>query len=74
MPLNPGHLPEECIIRDDDGEVTGYRSVHVVLFGGFDSRKRGDAPWPSAGGRPSPTNWKISRPPHPYEIKEYEIA
>lgn len=69
MPLNPGHLPEECIIRDDDGEVTGYRQVMVTLFNG-----RTIGPWPAAGGRPYPTNWKISRPPHRYEIKEYQIA
>lgn len=68
MRPNPGRLPPECVIRDDDGNVTGYRSVRVVLWGGIAS-----GPWPSAGGRP-PTCWKISKPPHPYEIKEWEFA
>lgn len=71
---NPGNLPPECEIRDEHGNVIGHRAVHVRLFGGFDSKKRGDAPWPSAGGRPNPTNWKISRKPHQYEIEFYEIA
>lgn len=70
MPRNEGHLPEACRILDDDGHVTGHRAVHVVLFGGFDSRKAGHAPWPSA----PPTVWRISAKPHPYEIREFEIA
>ncbi len=73
MPQNPGHLPPECEVRDEHGNVTGYRAVHVVLFGGLDTRKLGHAPWPAAGGRP-PTQWRISKPPHPYEIMEWEIA
>lgn len=73
MPRNEGHLPPECEIRDEHGNVTGYRAVHVVLFGGLDTRKAGHAPWPAAGGRP-PTQWRISKPPHPYEIMEWEIA
>lgn len=73
MPQNPGHLPPECEVRDEDGNVTGYRHVHVVLFGGFSTKKRGDAPWPSGGGRP-PTNWRISKPPHPADIEFWEIA
>lgn len=58
---------------DDDGNVTGYRPVHVRLFNGLDTRARGDAPWPSAGGRPIQTNWKISRKPLPFEIKEFDV-
>lgn len=69
---NPGHVPPECEILDDDGNVTGHRKVHVRLFGGWDSRKAGHAPWPAAGGRP-PTIWRISRAPHPFEIKEFEV-
>lgn len=71
---NPGRLPPECVVLDDDGEPCGYRSVHVRLFGGYDSKAAGDRPWPSAGGKPFPTRWAISRPPHRFEIKEFEIA
>lgn len=69
MKTNPGHLPKECVILDEDGELAGYRPVHVRLFNGW----RSQAPWPAAGSRP-PTNWKISRPPHPFEIEAYELA
>ena len=70
---NTGALPEACLIRDEDGNVTGYHAVHVRLFGGFDTRKAGHAPWPAAGGRP-PTRWEISARPHPYEIEEFEVV
>lgn len=73
MQSNPGHVPPACELRDDDGNITGFRAVHVRLFGGHDTRKRGDTPWPAGGGRP-PTNWRISKPPHPYEIEEWEVA
>lgn len=39
MNRNEGRLPPECVITDDDGNVTGHRAVHVRCFGGFDSRK-----------------------------------
>lgn len=77
---NPGHLPPECEIWADvetDGilsrSLVGYRNVHVRLFNGIDTAKRGDPPWPAAGGRLS-TVWRISKPPHPFEIEEFEIA
>ncbi len=66
---NPGHLPSECEIRDKDGNITGYHQVRVKLFNGIST-----GPWPSAGGRPHPTRWSISRPPHPFEIEEWELA
>lgn len=69
---NPGRLPDACVIESDSG--TQYRSVHVQLFGGYCTRKAGAAPWPSKGARGGETNWRISQPPHPYEIKEWEIA
>lgn len=83
---NEGHLPRECEIWADvetEGvlarSLVGYRNVHVRTFGGptvrpYDSKKAGAAPWPSAGSRPVQTNWGISNPPHPFEIKEWEIA
>lgn len=47
---NTGRLPEACIVLDpESGEVKGYRSVHVRMFGGWDSKKSGHAPWPAAG-------------------------
>lgn len=76
---NPGHLPDECVILDPEtGEVAGYRAVHVRLFGsamqaGIDTKRRGDPPWPAKGGRPLDTNWRVSSPPHPYQIKEFEV-
>lgn len=70
---NPGRVPDDCHIRDDDGEFVGYRRVHVRLFGGWDSRVSGHTPWPSAGGRQS-TKWSIDKPPHAFDIAEYEVA
>lgn len=67
---NPGSIPPECIIRDDDGNITGFRRVRVVCFGGYDSGEREPAGWLS-GGRGS-CDWTISRKPHPFEISEYE--
>lgn len=70
---NVGELPWECIVRDENGKITGWRNVHVRLFGGYDSRKAGHPPWPADGARPA-TNWAISRRPHPFEIREWEVA
>jgi hypothetical protein len=70
---NPGRLPPQCEIRDQFGEVTGWRSVHVRLFGGHDTAKLGLAPWPAFGGRP-PTQWRVSKVPHAFEIEEWELA
>ena len=70
---NLGRIPPECEILDEQGNVTGYRAVHVVLFNGFSTSKAGHAPWPAGGGRP-PTNWRISKPPHPFEIAEWSFA
>lgn len=69
---NTGRLPPECEIRDDAGNVTGYRAVHVKFFNGWSSREAGHQPWPSAGSRP-PTDWTISRKSHPFQIEEYEV-
>jgi len=73
MPRNPGHLPPECVVTDDNGEAISFHHVHVKLFSGWSSRGAGHQPWPSAGCRP-PTDWKISRKPHPFQIEEYELA
>lgn len=70
--LNAGHMPPECELLDESGNRTGYRSVHVKLFNGWNSKAAGGAPWPAAGGRP-PTRWGISPQPHPFEIKAYEV-
>jgi hypothetical protein len=71
---NPGRLPPECVVQDEAGEIISFRSVHVRLHNGIDTKARGNPPWPSAGGRPSSTNWQISRPPHPFQIQEWELA
>lgn len=70
---NPGSLPRDCIILDEEGNVTGFRKVHVVLFNGHSTRAAGQDPWPASGARP-PTCWAISRPPHPFEIQSYEVV
>lgn len=71
---NTGKLPAECVVwSEDEQTILSCRAVHVRCFGGFDSRKAGHAPWPSAGGRPA-TNWAISARPHPFEIMEWELA
>ena len=70
---NPGHLPFDCTVFNEDGQETGFRQVHVRLFNGWDSKKVGASPWVAAGGRP-PTRWEIDRKPHPFQIREYEIS
>lgn len=72
MPRNLGKLPGEAVIRDDDGQVTGYRQVRVRLFNGYDTAVREPNGWPAAGGRP-PTRWSIESPPHPFDIEYWEL-
>lgn len=61
---NPGRLPD-----DADGTDEGKTfHVHVELFGGWSSRKAGHAPWPA-----DRSNWKIRKPPHPFDIEFYEV-
>lgn len=64
---NPGRIPEQCLVRDQQGFIAGYRPVMVKLFNGITA-----GPWPSAGGRP-PTRWSISKTPHPFEIESFEV-
>lgn len=85
---NPGHVPPETEIWEDvetSGVVArslvGHRPVHVRLWGdpargvaGWDTKRAGQAPWPAKGGRQIDTDWRISKPPHPYQIKEFEVA
>ena len=73
MQPNLGRLPAECVVRDKDGNITGYRSVHVVLFGGYSTSKADAAPWPSRDLR-VPTVWTISDPPHAYEIEHWSLT
>lgn len=73
MQPNPGHLPPDCVIRDEDGNIMAYQPVHVVLWNGWSSAATGNAPWPAAGRHPA-TNWRLSQPPHPFEIQAYEVA
>ena len=70
---NPGKLPDDCLIRDEQGTITGFRQVYVTLFNARDTRAAGTGPWPAAGGKP-PTCWAVSRPPHPFEIEFYEVV
>jgi len=70
---NIGRLPQGSALRDEAGEVTGYRKAHVRLFGGYDSAKAGRDPWPTGGTRP-PTKWSIERVPHPFDIESWSFA
>jgi hypothetical protein len=59
---NEGYCPREA-----DGQ-----RIHATLFNGIDTRDASPQGWP-ADGRGA-CNWRISRPPHPYDIKDWEIA
>ena len=73
---NLGRCPREAEIRAEDGGMAGYRKVHVILHNGHDTKGRGQDPWPAAqpyGSRSPSTVWRISQPPHDFEIKKWEI-
>lgn len=70
--INPGHLPPECEIRDEQGNITGYRKCHVRLRGGFDSQKAGHDPWPSKTNRGPTTRWTLGW--HCFDIVEFLIV
>ena len=72
MRKNPGSLPLECEILEEHDQAAGFWPVHVILFNGHSTKAAGQPPWPSAGRFP-PTNWRISKPPHPFEIQQYEV-
>lgn len=61
--------------RENFGEIppgmkgTGAR-VHVELFNGM----RPPESWPADTGKWQNTNWKISRKPHPFEIRKWKPA
>jgi hypothetical protein len=73
VPLAPnsGRCPPEAEILDENGNVTSYRRVRVVLFNGHDTARKEPSGWP-AGGKGA-CNWRISRSPHPFEIREFEV-
>lgn len=60
MKKNPGYRPPECV----------GRKVHVRLFSGYDTKKRMADPWPAD----APTDWTISDPPHPAQIRGWELV
>lgn len=75
MRPNEGRLPEECIIRDDAGNITGYHKVRIMLFVDDSIKQaRERAPWPSGALYPPQTDWTISDPPHDYQIRKWEIV
>ena len=63
---NKGALPDEAIIRDEAGNVTGYRKVRVKLRCG---RVPAES-WPAAGQWPA-TRWTLLGDSH--DILEFEI-
>jgi len=66
---NPGHCPDDvAIFHPLTGEHTGNHRVHVRLFNGWTSEA--STPWPADRG----TVWKIDRPPHPFNIKDYRLS
>jgi len=75
---NPGSNtppPETEIWAEQDGErvLTGYRSVHVRLRNGHDTKARGQDPW-----RAKTTDWTFYRSrrgePWPFDVLEFEVA
>lgn len=61
MPRNPGRRPGEC----------AGRKVNVLLFSGWTNKTAIISdPWPAD----APTDWTISDPPRPYQIKAWELA
>jgi hypothetical protein len=68
MQRNPGHCPDEAD-GTDEGK-TFY--VHVRLFGGYSTEEAGHAPWPATGR--GACDWRISRPPHPFQIEYWELV
>lgn len=69
MQPNPGHMPTACKIIDTDGNFAGYRRVHVVLRGGYDTRRLEPSGWAS-GGRGA-CDWALTG--SPFDIVEYEV-
>ena len=61
MPRNQGQLPPEAI---------GKR-VRVRTFGGYDTAEKEPNGW-AADGKGG-CNWRISSPPHPYEIQFWKV-
>jgi len=61
MPRNPGSLPPEA---------AGKR-IHARLFNGHDTRAKDPQGW-AADGK-NGCCWRISKPPHPYDIAEFEV-
>ncbi|MBB4859673.1 hypothetical protein HNO88_003002 [Novosphingobium chloroacetimidivorans] len=63
MPLqpNPGKCPAEA----------AGRRVRVVLFNGTDTARTEPGGW-AADGK-SGCTWRIHRPPHPFDIKLWEL-
>jgi hypothetical protein len=66
---NRGECPPECIVRDDDGNITGFRRVHVRLRGGYTTVGREPSGWLSSGR--GGCRWTIRN--DPFDITEYEV-
>ncbi len=71
MHPNCGQVPAAAILRDEWGNVTGYRAVHVILRCGYSTAARDVAPWPAGGGR-WPTRWTLTG--HPFDIVKWTLA
>jgi hypothetical protein len=68
---NLGHMPDDCIVLNDVGGIAAYKKVRVMLFRDEGLKQARDRePWP-AGPQ---TVWKIDEPPHPFQIRRYEVV
>ena len=70
---NPGEMPPQCLVRDDDGKATGaHRRVIVKLCNGT---IHGSEPVSTTGPKgwdARTTRWSLTG--HPYDIVEWELA
>lgn len=62
MQPNDGRCPPEA-----DG-----KRIHAKLFNGTLTKAKSPNGWPATGR--DGCSWKISKPPHPFEIEAWELA
>lgn len=71
--LNYGEMPDECIVRDEDGNETGrYHRVIVRLRNGTEHGREPVSTTAPKGWDPRTTRWKLSD--HAYDILEFQLA
>lgn len=48
------------------------RNIHAILFNGTRTREKSPQGWPATGR--GACSWRISKPPHPFEIEFWELV